>query len=307
MRIGVAVDSACDLPAGYLARHGIGVLPINLYLGNEHLLDARDPQTTIDFYARYASKRQNAHTEPPTIEQIVESLLESAAGQVDRLLFVSVSSTRSKIFERVTEARLPLINAALQKRRREEIEGPFFMRVHDSRTLFTGQAVLVSEMVRLLRDEALGFDELCSRADELSGSICAYLIPRDLYYVRARARQKGENSVSWFGYQAGSLLNIKPIIRMSRGDTETIATARGFDHALEKLLEIAAAAIERGLKTNTVVLSYAGDPTQMSEHRLIREFKNHAVEQGVEVLEAIMSTTAGVNVGPGAISLAYAA
>jgi DegV family protein with EDD domain len=306
MRIGVAVDSACDLPAVYLARHNIGVLPINLYLGNEHLLDARDPQTTIDFYARYASKRQNAYTEPPTTDQIVESLLERAANQVDRLLLVTVSSTRSEIFERVAEARLPLINAALQKRRREEIEGSFFMRVHDSKTLFTGQGILVSEMVRLLRDEGLGFDDLCSRADELSDSIHAYLIPRDLYYVRARARQKGENSVSWFGYQAGSLLNIKPIIRMSQGDTETIATARGFDHAVEKLLEIAAAAIDSGLKTNTVVLSYAGDPGEMSEHDSIREFKSHAAKHGVEVLESIMSTTAGVNVGPGAISLAYA-
>lgn len=305
-RIGVVVDSACDLPAEYLSRKNIEVLPINLHLGEEHLLDVRDPDTTIDFYERYAAKREHAHTAPPSTEQMVEWLIESAASQFDRLLIITVSSTRSKVFEHVTEAQLPLLNAMLQKRRLEQVGGSFFLHVHDSKTLFTGQAVLVHEMVRLLHDEDLGFDELCSRADELSDCIHAYLIPHDLYYVRERARQKGENSVSWLGYQAGTLLDIKPIIRMHQGNTGTITTARGFDGAVEKLLEITVAAIERGLKTNTVVMSYAGDPRVIGDNQLIREFRNYATNKGVEVLESVMSTTAGVNVGPGAISLAYA-
>jgi fatty acid-binding protein DegV len=91
-------------------------------------------------------------------------------------------------------------------------------------------------------------------------------------------------------------LNIKPIIGMSQGDTETIATARGFDHAVEKLLQIAAAAIDSGLQTDTVVLSYAGDPWVQEPCRQARG----------KALESSMSTTAGVNVGPAAISLAYA-
>lgn len=306
MRIGVAIDSACDLPAEYLKQHNIEVLPINLYLGDEHLLDVRDPEASIDFYERYALKRHNAHTDPPTSEQIIESLLDGATNRFDRLLIVTVSSTRSKVYDRVTETQLPLINAVLKKRRQDGVEGSFFLRVHDSKTLFTGQAVLVHEMVRLLSEEEMDFDYLCRYADELSDSVHAYLVPNDLYYVRARARQKGENSVSWFSYQAGTLLNIKPIIRMHQGDSETIATAHGFDNAVEKLLEITVAAIDNGLKTNTVVLSYAGDPAKMGEHKLIRRFRRHATEKGVKVLESVMSTTAGVNVGPGAISLAYA-
>lgn len=305
MRIGIVVDSACDLPAAYLSQQNIIVLPINLHLGTEHLLDVRDPDASIDFYARYAAKRHYAHTAPPTTEQIIESLLETAA-EFDRLLIVTVSSTRSKVFEHVAGAQLPLLNAIRQKRRQEEIEGSFFLRVHDSKTLFTGQAVLVHEMVRLLHDEGLDFNELCRRADELSDCIHAYLIPPDLYYVRERARQKGENSVSWLGYHAGTLLDIKPIIRMHQGNTGTMTTARGFDSAVEKLLEITVAAIERGLKTNTVVMSYAGDPRVIGDNQLIREFRNYATNKGVEVLESVMSTTAGVNVGPGAISLAYA-
>lgn len=306
MRVGVVVDSACDLPAEYLEQQGIEVLPINLQLGGERSLDVRDPHATIDFYTRYATKRQPAQTAPPTTEQIITALSERAATHFDRLLVVTISSTRSKIYEHITKAQLPLLHALRQKRNREQIKGSFFLRVHDSKTLFTGQAVLVHEMLRLLCEEQLEFEELCRRADALSERIHAYLIPRDLYYVRNRSSQKGESSVGWLRYQAGTLLDIKPIIRAHQGDTEAVMTARGFDQAIEKLLAVAVDAIEKGLKVNAIALSYAGDPKEMARHPLIRRFHDYALGNGIELLESVMSTTAGVHVGPGALSLAYA-
>ncbi len=307
MRVGVVVDSACDLPAEYLQQQDIEVLPINLQLGEAHSLDVRDPRATIDFYARYAAGRQLAETSPPTTDQIIAALTERAATRFDRLLLVTISSTRSKIFEHVTKAQIPLLHAMRQKRAQEQIKGSFFLRVHDSKTLFTGQAVLVHEMLRLLREERLGFEELCRQADGLSERVHAYLIPHDLYYVRNRASQKGESSVSWLRYQAGSLLDIKPVIRAHRGETEAVMTARGFDRAVEKLLDVATDAITKGLKINAVALSYAGDPKELAKHDQIRRFCDFAYRSGVEVLESVMSTTAGVHVGPGAFSLAYAA
>ena len=252
-------------------------------------------------------ERLPAQTAPPSTEQIIAALLENAATCFDRLLVVTISSTRSKIYEHVTKAQLPLLHALRRRRNQEQIKGSFFLRVHDSKTLFTGQAVLVHEMLRLLRDEQLDFENLCRQADELSERIHAYLIPRDLYYVRNRASQKGESSVGWLRYQAGTLLDIKPIIRAHRGDTDTVMTARGFDNAVEKLLEVAVGAIDKGLATNSMAMSYAGDPAQMSRHPLIREFRDYALGSGIELLESVMSTTAGVHVGPGALSLAYAA
>lgn len=307
MRIGVVIDSACDLPAEYIKQQGILVLPINLYLGDEHLIDVRDPDATIDFYERYAKNRKKAaSTAPPDTEQIIESLLEYG-NQFDRLLIVTVTSTRSKVFEHVTKAQLPLLNALIKQRRQENIGGSVLLRVHDSKTMFTGQGVLVHEMIRLLQNEELDFNELCRQADEISENIHAYLVPNDLFYVRERARQKGENSVSWLGYQAGTLLDIKPIIHMHQGESGSLTTARGFDNALQKLLDIATSAIDDGLKSNAIVISYAGDPEVMGQNRLIRKFRDYAAQNGVELLESVMSTTAGLNVGPGTISLAYAA
>lgn len=76
--------------------------------------------------------------------------------------------------------------------------------------------------------------------------------------------------------------------------------------AIEKLLQIAITAIDKGLKIKVIALSYAGDPEEISNHTQIRKFSDYAHSKGIEVMTSVMSTTAGVHVGPGALSLAYA-
>ncbi|MEG7260330.1 DegV family protein, partial [Pseudomonas aeruginosa] len=50
MRIGLVVDATCDLPPEFLAAHGIRVMPIGIRLGEQRLIDRRDPDTTLSFY-----------------------------------------------------------------------------------------------------------------------------------------------------------------------------------------------------------------------------------------------------------------
>ena len=46
MRIGLVVDSACDLPQSFIEQHGIVILPITLHLGDRDEIDTRDPEKT---------------------------------------------------------------------------------------------------------------------------------------------------------------------------------------------------------------------------------------------------------------------
>ena len=50
MRIGLVVDSACDLPQSFIEQHGIVILPITLHLGDRDEIDTRDPEKTQRFY-----------------------------------------------------------------------------------------------------------------------------------------------------------------------------------------------------------------------------------------------------------------
>src|SRR3546814_1064841 len=47
MRIGLVVDSACDLPAAYYRQHNISLLPVTIHIGEDSLTDLRDEQDTL--------------------------------------------------------------------------------------------------------------------------------------------------------------------------------------------------------------------------------------------------------------------
>jgi len=96
MRIGVVVDSTCDLPQEFIEKHNIRILPITLHLDNDHLVDERDPQATLAFYdADLADRGHNAESAPFTVQQIQEVFLE-APGAGFRFRFLHHSACRPK-------------------------------------------------------------------------------------------------------------------------------------------------------------------------------------------------------------------
>ena len=64
MKIGLVVDSGCDLPKDYLDANNILVLPVPIRIGKEIYVDDRDPQRARDFYTRHeVDKNHDAETE----------------------------------------------------------------------------------------------------------------------------------------------------------------------------------------------------------------------------------------------------
>ncbi|HJW03555.1 MAG TPA: DegV family protein, partial [Azospira sp.] len=57
MRIGIIVDSCCDLPRQFLDQHEIVVLPIGLRIGGAVIRDRRDPEETHRFYATHVDRK----------------------------------------------------------------------------------------------------------------------------------------------------------------------------------------------------------------------------------------------------------
>ena len=49
MRIGIVVDSACDLPQDFIQQNDIVVLPITVRIGDAVLADHRDEEATLSF------------------------------------------------------------------------------------------------------------------------------------------------------------------------------------------------------------------------------------------------------------------
>ncbi len=303
------VDSACDLPPEFMKEHGIEILPISVRFGSTLFIDNRDPDTTMDLYRGgvLAAKGIDAETVPYNTEQITELFENRIAPNYEGAQVITITSTRSPMFENARQAafvNLPRIKIARQKVGKE---AHFTLRVMDSRTLFTGQGVLLWEAVRLLEKEKIPLSRISTPLEQLRNNIYAYLVPNDLHFVRNRGKKKGDKSVGWLSYRVGSALNIKPVICAHRGETKVTIKAPGFSNAIDKLLNHTADRIKEGLRVPVVVMSYAGDPVEIKSHPTMRKFEAFAKKYGIETVFSVMSTTAAINVGAGAFSLAYAA
>jgi DegV family protein with EDD domain len=308
MRTGFVIDSACDLPQAYLQEHSIHIMPISLHFGYDVFEDVRDPEATQAFYRKYLTEKTlDAETAPFSVEKIKALFLDNLVLKYDRVLVITIAQTRSPIFANASEASYAILKQYRERRQKVGMSGSFYLTVLDSKTLFTGEGVLAHEAVRLGENSNLSFGVLRSVAEQLSQQIYGYLVPDDLFYVRYRASKKGEKSIGLIGYHFGTLLDIKPIIGFHQGESQVVAKERGFDRTLIKLFGIARQAIDQGLATRIVNTSYAGELEVIRRKRAFVDFEQYARERGIEVLLSVMSTTGGINVGPGSFALSYIA
>lgn len=61
----------------------------------------------------------------------------------------------------------------------------------------------------------------------------------------------------------------------------------------------------QSLGINAVTMSYAGELSELQKENAYQEFIAYAGEHGVPTYLTMMSTTAAINVGPGAFALSY--
>lgn len=307
MRIGIVVDSACDLPKAFLDEHRITVLPITLKIGDQAFVDNRDPAVTRQFYREHIGQRgQDAETAPFTVEQIRDLFLQRLVVEFDHVLVMTIAASRSPIHQNAQQAAHGILTAYKAVRQKAGQQGPFSTRVMDTQTLFTGQGVMAVEAVRVIK-AGEGTNKLKERMDFLAANTFGYLVPRDLYFLRARAQKKGDRSVGWFSAALGTALDIKPLLRGYRGETGPVAKLRGFEDGVKRLFKFTGERIKAGLLAPVLCLSYGGELKEMEALPGYTELMQQAKAAKVEVFTSMMSMTGAINVGEGALAVGFAA
>ena len=67
MAVRIVTDSTCDLPAALVEAHGITVVPLTVFFGDEALLDGVD-LSAEEFYERMTSSHELPRTSQPSAE-----------------------------------------------------------------------------------------------------------------------------------------------------------------------------------------------------------------------------------------------
>lgn len=306
MRIGLVMDASCDLPRSFIDAHQITVLPITIRVDKQTFVDRRDPEETTRFLTEdLAGRSHDALTEPYSAESIRELFLERLVTDFDCVFCLTVTSTRSGIHANATQASYAVLKDYRPVREKAGATGPFLLRVVDTQTVFAGSGVVVYEAVRMI-GEGHTPGQIRERIEQVAQHAYTYMLPRDLYYLRARAKKKGDRSVGLVGATLGSALDIKPVLRAYRGETGPVAKMRGFDTGAEAVFRHTVERIQAGLMVPAVSVSYGGTIRDLESLPGYKELRVACTEHGVALLESEMSITGMVNVGQGALAVGFA-
>ena len=307
MRIGLVVDSACDLPPSFIREHNIVILPISIRINDKVFVDERDPDATLAFYRNHMSNAGDAETAPFSVEQIKAVFLEQLVIDYDYVFCLTIASSRSPIYENAQSAAFSILSEYKPIRAKAGVAGPFALRVVDTQNLFSAQALLAVEVAKMISAGALP-NQIRARIDQIVPQLYAYMLPKSLYQLRARARKKGDKSVGWLKYAMGTTLDMKPVLRGLRNETGPVMTLRHFNDGAYRCFQFLIRLIhEQKLLTPCICLGYSGDLRELEELPGHAELCSVASEAGVTIYTSIMSITGGINVGEGALAFAMAA
>lgn len=307
MRFGIVVDATCDLPQAFFADHPVVILPITVRIDDETYVDRRDLDATIDYYRGDLGERgHRAETASYTSEQIHDLFLEQLVLDYDCVFCLTVTASRSPIHENANKASFSILRDYRPIRQQAGYNSPFLMRVVDTQNLFSAQGITALEAARMIEAGASP-GRIRERLESLANHTWGYLVPRDLHYIRARARKKGDRSVSFLSAAIGGALDIKPVLQCYRGETRPVHKARGFEASAAALLGYAAQRVRQGLLTRTVCVSYGGSLDDLRELPGYADLQTACEERQTQLHASIMSITGMVNVGTGGLSLGFAA
>ena len=307
MRIGIVVDSACDVPSEFIEREQITILPVTVQIGQAILADVRNEQATLNFLTgETAARAYDADTTPFTVQQVHDLFLSRLVLDYDYVFCITTTRSRSGIYDNAVQASYTILNDYKPVRTAAGNHTPFALRMIDSQNVFAAVGVLAVEAARL---RAAGEDapKIRSRLEHLALYTQGYMVVPDLHYLRNRIKKRGDKSVSFLSAALGTALDIKPILHCNRGDTAPAAKVKGFNPAAEKLFYFAGSRVRAGLMTPTMCLSYGGELEGLHALPGYQRLREVCAQHNVEVLESVMSLSGMVNVGKGAVVVGFAA
>ena len=306
MRIGIVVDSACDVPTEFIERENVTILPVTVQIGQAVLADHRDEQATLNFLHDHVAKHGiDAETTPFTVQQVHDLFISQLVLDYDYVFCITTTRTRSGIHDNAQQASYTILNDYKSVRQAAGNNTPFSLRVIDSQNVFAAVGVLAIEAARL-RAAGEVPPKIRARLEAVAQNLQGYMVPPDLNYLRARIRKRGDRSVSLLSAALGTALDIKPILHCNKGETGPVAKVKGFNPAVEKMFSFAAQRVRAGLMTPTLCLSYGGELEKMRALPGYEALREVCADHNVEVFESVMGLSGLVNVGIGALVVGFA-
>jgi DegV family protein with EDD domain len=278
MAVRIVTDSTSDITQTMAKELDITVVPLHFAFGDETYADGVD-MTNEEFYQRLRATEQIPVTSQVTVgefEEAFRKLLSDNDG--DEIVGVFISSQMSGTYQSAC------IAAKLVNERR--------IHIAESMTTTMGLHLFARQAVAL-RDRGLGASDIAAELGRLAGLVQVYAVIGNLKYLYKGGR------ISAVGSMAGTLLGIKPIIRIDRsGLVEMAGKERGMKSALRWILQQTAQEID---PSSPVCFGHIEAPEDLSE---LTAASGDYIAPPSHYLSCI-GPVVGTHAGPGCVGLSF--
>lgn len=277
MTIRIITDSTSDITQKEAKERNLTIIPLSVRFGDEEFKDGIT-LSSEEFYKKLETSKVLPVTSQPSPDEFLKHFEEAKAAK-DDVIVITLSSTLSGTYQ----------SAMLAKSMCE------YDKIHiiDSTTVTLALKVLVDYAIEL-REKGLAFEKLVSELENAKKRIKLFAVVGTLEYLKKGGRLSSTAAI------AGTLLGIKPIVKVEDGSVLMAAKTRGTNSAFNKILSLIEdnGGIDMSMP---YTLGYSGSPESLDAFKpFIEEAFNLSKSQ-----ISIIGPTVGVHAGPGACGIAY--
>ena len=272
----LVVDSTADMPSYMLSDPNVSMVPLTVFFGEQGYLDWVEIQPE-EFYQKLAASPQLPRTSQPSAGAFLEEY-KKLRQKYERVYSVHLSSKLSGTIASADVAR-------------QQIDG---VEVVDSEVATCGVSLLVDRLLALM-DKGVEEQEFKAYIDHFVQKKLLLFIPTTLDQLAKGGR------IGKAQHLLGTLLNVKPVLKVVDGVVDAYKKVRGLGQGLEALRD----AIVEGTEPGKTV--YVGLAHGLSEEPLaqLRGLLEAIDDRKVEIrLTTVVGAVIGTYAGPGAIAVA---
>src|SRR5574341_1786733 len=215
--IKIVTDIPCSLDNGILAEHGITAIPTYVTFGNETFRD-RVELSPQEFYKRLATSKELPSTNQPSVADFEAVYQRLASEGAKTILSIHLSASLSGTLESARQAAARVPRASC--------------RIFDTRSLSLGEGLMVLQAAKMARDQKPE-SEILAKLEHMRDHTQLYFILDTLDYLAKGGRIRRAARLM------GTVMNMKPMIKLQKGALEPHARHISWPRALEALRALA--------------------------------------------------------------------
>ena len=274
MTVRIVTDSTCDLPRDLIERLGITVVPLTVFFGDEAFLDGVEIDAPT-FYERMKASNVLPRTSQPSVE-LFQDAYERVGADGSEIVSIHLSSKLSGTLNAASVAR-------------EVVKDHVHVDLIDTYQVSLGLGLVVMEAAAAAQ-AGKPLDEVVAAARRAMDRTGVHVLVDTLEYLQKGGRIGRAQSM------LGSILSIKPILRVEDGEVTPFERVRTRGKAIERMFQLATS--QPRLKT--LFVATGGDyATAEDLIARLRPLLPHT-----EIILADLGPTVGVYTGPGALGIA---